>query len=184
MNIKIFQSFIVSLVVLSSTGCTGMHNIEKHQIVKKKPIDENVVLKAYKFKYKPIVGSRHSDARVLLDNGVVLKAWINSYKNKHGSLVASHDLYVRVKKPDFVANYAVLPVSKRTSGLFQSSKKVPFMLSSKEIDRSDIKTNNSIVEYTNSYEDKSNKKIVKKRIKESEEFDESIKRYLHSKKKH
>ncbi len=167
------------LLIISSTfsGCFFTNND-----VDKPSLTINKVFKPYQTKYKAIVGSRNNDARVIVDQGVILKAWVNTYKDNYGDLVASHDLYIRVKKPDFVTEYATIPRTARKRGLVTPSGKTPFMFSSNEIDRSDISTNKGIKEYTNSYEDKSNPKKVVKRLEEGSKFDKDIKQYLESKK--
>ena len=178
MRKKIIQLIPIGFIAISLfSGCAS-----KNKEISDTSLKINKVYKPYQTKYKAIVGSRNNDARVIIDQGVVLKAWVNTYKDNYGNLVASHDLYIRVKKPDFVTEYATIPKTARKRGLLSPSNKTPFMFGSNEIDRSNILTNKGIKDYTNTYEDKSNPKQVEKRLEEVSKFDKDIKQYLENKK--
>lgn len=139
-------------------------------------------LKPYSFNYKPIIGSRHRDSRVVIDQGIILKAWINTYKAKSGSLVASHDAYIRVKEPDFVVNYETVPKQAKSRGLFnKNTNKVPFVFGSNEIDRSNIETNKAIKDYSNSVYEKDKQQNVEEQMSKSSKFDDEIKKFLKNK---
>lgn len=145
---------------------------------------DNKELNSARLPYKPIISSRNSDSRVLMDQGVVLKAWINTYKTSSGSLQAAHDVYIRVKEPDFVVNYEVPPKIQKNRGLFnQAIGKTPFVYGNDELDRSNIETNEAIVDYTNSIEENKKEGKQQEQVEKADKFDDEIKNFLESRKR-
>lgn len=158
-------------------GCSQKNENEQ---IERIIIEKN--FKPYDFKYRPIIKSNSDDSNVIIDQGVVLKAWINTYKVGTGTLIPSHYIYVRVKEPDFIPQYAIPPKFNKKKELEIENKKLPFMPSNEEIDRSDMETNENIVKYVNSYYEKHDKDAEENRVEESREFDSEIKKYLENKK--
>lgn len=175
-----FIKFIMSILLASVfVGCSSKEEV-KPKFVEYE--EEVKTLKPYTFKYKPIIGSRNSDSRVVVDQGVVLKAWINTYKLDRGTLIPSHDIYVRVKEPDFIPQYAT-PPRMQNKGLLTDTKETPFMLSDKEIDRSSTKTNEGIKNYVNSVYEKNSPEKEEERVQEGTQFDNEIKDYIKNRSK-
>ena len=170
----------ISIFTLPSLFFIGCASSETNQISTKKIIIEKNY-KPYNFKYRPIIKSNSDDSNVIIDQGVVLKAWINTYKIGRGTLVPSHYVYVRVKEPDFIPQYAIPPRQNKQAMIQKDLKRLPFMPSNQEIDRSDTESNENIVKYVNSYYEKNDKNEESKRLNESKKFDEDIKQYLKSK---
>lgn len=169
---------ISTLVVLGFNGCASSGNNAQP-----KDLKITKVFKPYQFKYKPIVGSRQDDSQVLMDQGVVLKAWVNSYKNQYGSLVASHDIYVRVKEPDFITSYAKIPNLRKVRGLLRENHQQTISVAKKELDKSSNETNKKIKKYTETENNNESNKLRKGlKTKEQQIADSEIKRYLQSKK--
>lgn len=171
---------ILTLITICGlySGCSSKEPVQAKETI----VEEEVKsLKPYAFKYKPIIGSRNSDSRVVIDQGVVLKAWINTYKLDRGTLIPSHDIYVRVKEPDFIPQYATPPRMKN-KGLLTEIKETPFMLSDKEIDRSSHKTNEGIKDYVNSVYEKNSPEKEEEKVQEGTQFDNDIKEYINSRK--
>ncbi|PCI30921.1 MAG: hypothetical protein COB67_00255 [SAR324 cluster bacterium] len=170
MKILIKTCALISIILLA--GCTGKKDIEvvHHVIDVKKP-------KAYQFTLKPNIGSRADDSRTVVDMGVVLKVWVKNYKNNDANLVASHDVYVWARKPDFIVGED-LP-TRRVSGMPSPVQKLPFMLTGEEIDRNHIQSDEEIKKYVNKvYESENNPEISKKRKKESLKNDTEILQFL------
>jgi hypothetical protein len=136
--------------------------------------------KPYRFTYKPIIGTQNDDEKITVDMGVVLRVWINSYKDTDGSLIASHDTYIWAKRPDFIVG-AQLPSVRR--GLVTPTGIMPFMLSNESIDRSNFKNDENIKSYVNSVYEKSSKKETLKRLEKRDVFDRKIKEFLKEKTK-
>ena len=88
--------------------------------------------KAYQFKIKPIVGSRQDDAKVVVNMGKVLKIWVAPYKVK-GTMIASHDIYSWVVKPDFIVGESI-PNPRNRDGVITPLNNVPFAFKPKEIE--------------------------------------------------
>lgn len=175
-----FKKSVIICSILSGlfAGCSSKEKVEPKFVENE---EEVKTLKAYAFKYKPIIGSRNSDSRVVIDQGVVMKAWINTYKLDRGTLIPSHDIYVRVKEPDFIPQYATPPRMK-SKGLLTETKETPFMLSDKEIDRSSHKTNEGIKQFVNSVYEKNSPEKEEERVQEGTQFDNDIKEYINSRK--
>lgn len=174
---SILKNSIIFFTLIFIAGCSSKN---EDTPVEKIIIEKN--FKPYDFKYRPIIKSNSDDSNVIIDQGVVLKAWINTYKVGTGTLVPSHYIYVRVKEPDFIPQYAVPPKFNKKKELEIENKKLPFMPSNEEIDRSDTETNENIVNYVNSYYEKNDKEAESKRVEDSREFDTEIKKYLDNKK--
>jgi hypothetical protein len=174
-NLTMVAFSVISILTLSA--CSSK------KVVKKVEVPNKIELKrpkAYTFNYIPIIGTQTPDDKVIVDMGVVLRVWINSYKDRTGSLVSSHDIYTWAKKPDFIVGNE-LPMKKR--GILSPSGKMPLMLSNQSVDRSDFKSNKNIREFVNSvYEKKTTPEVLDERIDESLKFDEEIKKFVSSNK--
>lgn len=173
-------ALFILIITLFLTGCSDKNNQVKTSL-DLVPIEKE--LKPYKFKYSPIIGSRHKDARVVIDTGVILKALINTYQIGKGKLlIPSHDVYVRVKAADFIPQYSVPPSHRKRTGMItNNNNKIPFMLSNQEVDRSSFRSNESIKNYVNSVYEKDSKENEKKILDESTKFDKTIKDFIDSK---
>ena len=156
------------------TGCATTLGTSKKEPIKKKIIFVNKD-KPYKFNYVPIIGTQTPDDKVLINMGVVLRIWIHSYKTRDNNLVASHDIYIWGKKPDFIVGNP-LPTINR--GILTPQGKMPFMLSDSSVDRSNFKSNLNIRNFVNSVYEKQDKTKTVKRVNESKKFDEAIKNFL------
>ncbi len=174
MNIKsILKIGALTTSLILFSGCATMGTPQK------KPIKKEIVFinkdKPYHFDYVPIIGTQTPDDKVLINMGVVLRVWIHSYKTRNDDLVASHDIYIWGKKPDFIVGNS-LPTINR--GILTPQGKMPFMLSNDSVDRSNFKSNLNIRNFVNSVYAKEDKGNVNTRIKKSKKFDETIKNFL------
>ncbi len=174
MNIKsILKIGALTASLAFFSGCATMGTPQK------KPIKKEIVFinkdKPYHFDYVPIIGTQTPDDKVLINMGVVLRVWIHSYKTRNDDLVASHDIYIWGKKPDFIVGNS-LPTINR--GILTPQGKMPFMLSNDSVDRSNFKSNLNIRNFVNSVYAKKDKSNVNTRIKKSKKFDKTIKNFL------
>lgn len=170
MKKQFFLSMSVFAVIF--TGCSTTNEELSNSIEKS--------YKPYNLVKKGIYGDRFNDNNALIDNGVVLKAWVNSYKNKYGSLVASHDILVRVKEPDINVNYAKMPSSFRSATLTDAPTVMPFNVTNNEMDSSSKTVNDSIATFV----DPSKIVNVESEIKKEEdtsEIDERILNFINDK---
>lgn len=117
---------------------------------------------AYVSKYKPIIGSRNNDVRTILDMGMAVKVWVAPYKDQYGVLVAGHDIYVWLERPDFIPGTSVPQIDGDNKGIPNQVGKIPFTLSPEEIDRSDLKNDATIQKYVNETYDSSSGSIMMK----------------------
>lgn len=171
-------TFILIFTIILFSGCSTKNpqaNIKPSKVIvvkKEKP---------YEFKFKPIIGTQTPDDKVLVDMGVVLRVWIQSYKTRTGNLIASHDVYIWGKKPDFIVGN---PIPTPTRGILTPHRKLPFMLSNEEVDRSDLESNENIRKFINSVYEKNNKPKTEKQIQKANQFDLKIKEFLKDKSVH
>ena len=156
------------------TGCATTLGTPKKEPIKKKIVFVNKE-KPYKFNYVPIIGTQTPDDKVLINMGTVLRIWVHSYKTKDNNLVASHDVYIWGKKPDFIVGNPLPAVNR---GILTPQGKMPFMLSDDSVDRSNFKSNLNIRNFVNSVYAKENKANTIKRVKESKKFDKAIINFL------
>lgn len=96
-NRKIVGILLLLSIILFS-GCTD-----------KKPtipvINKKIVINEIGYPSKtiyPVLKENNLGQRAIVDMGVVLKTKITTYKDKGGSLIASHDVFFWAKKPDFI----------------------------------------------------------------------------------
>lgn len=135
--------------------------------------------KAYEFKLQPQIGSRQDDARTVVDMGVVLKISVNSYQNSAKMLIGGGDMYIWAKRPSFIPTTNA-PVRTEYSQL-SPQKKLPFMLSTEEMDRSNIGDDSTIKEYVNEvYNMKTDRTRVKVKRDASAAYDAKIQEFLRS----
>ena len=166
---KLFTS--VFIVILLFSGCAKKEPTPT--IIKKVIIHKD---KPYKFNYTPIIGTQTPDDKVIVDMGKVARVWINSYKTKSGELIASHDIYVWTKKPDFIVG-TKLPI-RSNRGLLNPLRKMPFMLSKDTLNRENFSDKNIKAYVNNIYKLKNSRTATKTRVNKSSKFDNSIKQYL------
>ncbi|WP_152182870.1 hypothetical protein [Sulfurimonas indica] len=169
----------LSSILLAGAMIIGISGCSSKESVKPKPKTTIVKLKrpkAYTFNYIPIIGTQTPDDKVIVDMGVVLRVWVNSYKNRSNTLVSSHDLYIWAKKPDFIAGN-VLPAKSR--GLLTPQHKMPFMLSDNSVDRSNFKDNKNIRNFVNSvYKQKTTPVAAKENLHKASKNDIAIKNFI------
>lgn len=148
------QRQIIFLFILFFAGCST-----KTIIVDKQD---------YQNRYKPVIGTRNNDARTAIDFGIVQKIWIAPYKTSNGSLIGSHDIYIWIKRPDFIPGSAI-PSSKIRKGVPTETDTLPFTLHSGEIEyKGNLKDDKAISDFVN-YENKNTTKSIMKRVREQEE---------------
>lgn len=137
--------------------------------------------KPYYLRFKPIVGSRQNDSKVVVDMGKVLKIWVAPYKSK-GTMISSHDIYTWVQKPGFIVGEDI-PNKNAHTGLTNAAGTLPFIFSEGDIDTSKGLTNNVLKKYVNNvYKAQNNPSYTKKRIDTAKSrFDDTIKQYLKTK---
>ena len=161
--------------------------VKKSQLrSKKKKIREKrlISLNPYQLKIKPIVGSRQDDAKVIIDAGKVLKVWIAPYKSGM-TVIAAHDLYSMVQKPQFIIGEMV-PTNKKKGGAVTATDDFPFAFRDEELDKKTRHGNFNNEEmkhyYNNIYKAQANKDVTTERNnKATQEFDETIKNFLNKK---
>lgn len=152
-------------------GCNGDKSVENNT--------PQTQLNPYQFKFKPIVGSRQDDAKVVVNMGKVQKIWVAPYKTG-ATMIASHDVYTWVEKPDFVVGEAV-PDTRAREGVITPMDTVPFAFKSREFEKNSKPMNDMEVrKYVNNVykTDNDPSLIVKKNDEADDEFDSTISDYL------
>lgn len=138
----------------------------------------------YQLKIKPIVGTRQDDAKVVVNMGKILKIWIAPYKIK-GTLIAAHDIYTWVQKPDFIPGESI-PKPKNTDGMVTPTGGFPFVFRDEELDKRNGRFDaDTLKKFSNQvYKAEHNNTIIKTKNSEAEKkFDQVIKEYLENKRR-
>lgn len=133
------------------------------------------------FRYKPVIGTRQEDTKVMIDMGQFAKIWVKNYRNKNKTFVASHDIITMINEPGFIAGEEI-PSSKRRT-LKKTYGGNSFSYRSKDILHNSSKNSSletsQIKNFINNYsESKKYKKIPKSKVKEVKIFDDKIKSFL------
>lgn len=180
-TILVFSTVAMLFTACSNTpGCAQPDGTgECQQRTQKDKNYDDSDLKTAAFPYKPIIGTRNNDAKTVVDQGVVLKVYIATYKDSHHDLVASHDKYVWAKKPQFIVGLEQPEVRKRT-GMMTSAGKVPFVFGAGEIDASSITDNSKIRDYVKAVDSSEIKatQALSNINTADEKFDKTIKNYI------
>jgi hypothetical protein len=135
------------------------------------------------FRYKPVIGTKQEDTKVLIDMGQFAKIWVKNYRNKNKTFVASHDIITMIKEPGFIAGED-LPnrrstIRKSYSGHNFSYRSNDLLFNSNKTSK--LKTT-QIKDYINNYsEAKKYKKLPTKKIKQNTKIDNKLKKYLKEK---
>jgi len=166
----------VPLITFFVSGCTKEPQVQYIQKFEEDAVEKNLPTKEYIFKNTPIIGTQSSEDKIIVDMGVVLRIWINSYKNKAGDLISGHDLHIWAKKPDFIAGTS-LPIKNR--GLMTPHRKMPFMLSDDSVDRNNFKDDENIKKFVNSvYKVNKSRTVPIEKDVEVSKFDKTIKDFI------
>lgn len=170
---RVIMGSAVAVAMLGMSGCSGKQEPEpvaSKRIVVEKP-------KPYEFRLKPQIGTRHDDARTVVDMGEVLKVTLNSYKNRQGNLVASHDVYIWARMPDFIVGEK-LP-TRKSNGMVNPSGRMPFMLRNEELDQADVENDETIRTYVNQvYKMEQDERAASNRKLEANRYDSEIIEFL------
>lgn len=133
-------------------------------------------IKPYSYGVTPVIGSRHDDARAVMDMGVVLKIFVADYVDRYGSLVAAHDRYLVVKKPTFVVGVQEPKDMPIVRGLINSAGNIPFVFRDAELDKTPTATDDALKKSVNlAYKDQEGN--AKARMKPDDK-DQKIKEFL------
>ena len=142
-------------------------------------IKKKTALKAYQLRVKPIVGSQIDDSRVVVDMGVVQKIWIAPYKDRN-NLIAAHDIYSWMRRPDFIPGESLPKYYKKASGMVTIDKKYPYVFRPEELDnvKNDF-SNETIKKFVNHvYKEANDESIIDKRIMKAGYYDKKIKEFI------
>ena len=150
---------LLSASILLFTGC-GSKIIYETAVVDQR---------AYQSRFKPIIGSRNNTARTIIDFGVVATIWVAPYKDQYGTLIAGHDIYVWLERPDFIPGSSVPTVNGSNRGIPTQLGKLPFSISPEEIDRADLSDDENIGKFINESYKNTDGSVMAKILKENEE---------------
>jgi len=183
MNTKLL--LIIPIITLLFSACsvkrihTTMDNVDNTQRLQRVTRTNNY----NHFRYKPVIGTRQDDTKVLIDMGQFAKIWIKNFKNGNNSFTASHDVIIKIREPDFIAGEEVprhrRRTVKRTYGSHSFSYRSSDLLhNNSSINTQDVKTKD-IKKYLNNYaKAKKEKKLDTKKQQQMSEYDKKLKEYL------
>lgn len=139
-------------VIAFFTGCS-------HKVIYETAIIDQQM---YQSKFKPLIGSRNNTSRTIIDFGVVATIWVAPYKDQYGTLIAGHDIYVWLERPDFIAGSSVPTINGNNKGIPTQMGRLPFSISPSEIDRSDLSNDENIQEFVNQSYKNTDKSVMQK----------------------
>jgi len=137
------------------------------------------------FRYKPVIGTRQDDTKVMIDMGKFAKIWIKNYRNKNQTFVASHDIITMIEAPGFIAGEDIpsskRSVQKKTYGGNTFSYRSSDLIHTNSMDQSELKTS-QIKDFVNNYKTTEKyKKLPEEKQKQLGKYDEKIKYFLNNK---
>jgi hypothetical protein len=181
MSKKLIYFVAISAGLLFS-GCTSTPKV-KTKWVQKRSYSYQNSNNPIKFRYKPVIGTKQEDAKVMIDMGEWAKIWVKNYKNKNETFVATHTIVTKVRDPNFIAGEQI-PRSRRDT-TYNSYGARSFTFKSQDLiyDNSSHGSKNvsdeQVKEYINSYEySKKTEKLEPQRREKLNKYNSAIKDYL------
>lgn len=183
----IVKTALLAALMLLITGCTGkepgpgVHGSVSDALSSNMNENGEWDTTAYQTRIKPYIGTRQNDAKVIIDTGRVLKIWVAPYKQAR-TLIAAHDVYSMVQKPEFIVGEMV-PSGRKKEGLTTCNNDFPFTFKDRHLETVGSKDrfkDENINSYVNNvYKAKSNPSHYdKKRQEANSRYDETIKNYI------
>lgn len=176
---------IFSILSFLISGCSSKKVVTKFVKVGNSEVQKfNRTNNYNKFRYKPVIGTRQEDTKVMIDMGQYAKIWIKNYRNKNETFVASHDIITMIKSPGFISGEDVPSSRRRTvnktySGNSFSYRSSDLIHNSNTMDKLKIK---HVKDYVNNYNQvKKYKKLPISKQKIVNKYDKKIKSYLKAK---
>lgn len=181
-KIILFTGLLSTLIL--NTGCASKEKgcFEKDSngnCISQMKNRKDILTKPYQLKITPLIGSRQEDSKVIMNMGKILKVWIANYKHD-GVFVSSHDNFVVAKKPDFVLGEEV--PQKNWKSIKTPQSPIPFLFRSADLDGVNTLQSKDIIEYNNNiYKQENDSNVAENKIREANQYDEEIKRFLKEK---
>jgi hypothetical protein len=134
LNRVCYKLLYFTAFVTLTTGCAEKQTACSAGFQKKEAEPTFCATKPYQMNNKIIVGSRQNDARVVYSIGKIAKVWIAPYA-QGGTMIASHDNYVVVEKPHFLAGESIDRSGTKPNGAVSPTNNFPFVYRDSELDR-------------------------------------------------
>ena len=183
-KVTIYISIIVATLFMS--GCSST-KIKTKWESRKKITNYSQSNNPTEFRYKPVIGTKQSDTKVMIDMGEWAKIWIKNYKNKNKTFVASHSIVTMIREPGFIAGEQI-PYGRRQS-VYDTYGARSFTFRSSDLihNNSSQGSNNvsdeEIKNYVNNYEySKKTKKVPPQKREEITKYNASISKYIKERK--
>lgn len=181
MKIKILISSIVMLLLFS--GCSSRRVVTRFKSESNYAQQMHMQNNPNNFRFKPVIGTKQDDTKVMIDMGQFAKIWIKNYHNKNETYVSSHDIITMIKAPGFIAGED-LPRQRRRA-VQKTYGARTFSYRSSDLMYQDSSNGNSgvdakeIKDYMNSYEEsKKFKKVPTAKKVAVKKYDTKIKKFL------
>jgi hypothetical protein len=175
---------VVALVVVFS-GCSSKNIKTRFESDSSKKVVQSSKNNNYhKFRYKPIIGTRQDDTKVMVDMGKFAKIWVKSYRNKNRTFVASHDIITMIKAPGFIVGEDLPRSSKET--IRRSNSGTTFAYRSSDINHNSSEfrklTPSDVKEFSNNYNKaKKYRTLTSEKLKMTKKYNSKLKEFLDEK---
>ncbi len=174
--------FTIISIGLLFGGCTASPKVKTKWVSKSSKYYDNRN-NPIEFRYQPVIGTKQSDTKVMIDMGEWAKIWIKNYRNENKTFVASHSIVTMVREPGFIAGEQI-PRKKRDA-VYNTYGSRSFTFRSQDLtyDNSSYGNENvsdeQIKDYVNSYEySKKTKRMKPQKRKEAKLYNSEIKKYI------
>ncbi|WP_294961543.1 hypothetical protein [Sulfurimonas sp.] len=181
MNKKIIY-FALITITLTFGGCTTSPKV-KTKWVNKSTKNYERRNNPIEFRFKPVIGTKQSDTKVMIDMGEWAKIWVKNYKNKNKTFVATHSIVTMIREPGFIAGEQIPRSRRDTVSKSYGARSFSFRSQDLTYNNSSLGSDNisdsQIKDYMNSYEYSKKTKRMKPQKKESIlKYDKAIKEYM------
>ena len=187
MGNKIIKTVFLIVLMLLISGCAGnqpspgVYGSVSDALASNMGESGEWKTNAYQTRIKPYIGTRQNDAKVIIDTGRVLKIWVAPYKQAR-TLIAAHDIYSMVQKPQFIVGEMV-PSGRKKEGLTTCSNDFPFTFKDRHLETvspKDRYKDENINRYVNNvYKAKKDLSYYDRKRKEANSrYDKTIRDYI------
>jgi len=172
---------LISLGVIFS-GCASTPKV-KTRFVKQKQYRYSDDNNPREFRYRPVIGTKQADTRVMIDMGEWAKIWVKNYRNENKTFVASHSIVTMVREPGFIAGEDVPrgrrdTVSKTYGGRSFTLRSEDLIYDNSSYGNEDV-NDEQVKDYMNNFEySKKTKMVVPQKRANAIKHDKAIEDYM------
>jgi len=184
MNKRYLNITLIGVGLFFFTGC-AVKKVKTEYVKKSNVLKEkfNKTNNYNHFRFKPIIGTRQEDTKVMVDMGKYAKIWIKNYKNNNDYFISSHDIIVQIREPGFISGEDVPSFKRRAVKKTFGSNSFAFRSKDLLTSNSDMNTVDTKTRYIKDYvnnnsKEQKEKKLIETKRNKLNKFDHEIKNFL------